>query len=78
MFLWQTVGVFGNEEDNHTINFSLLHKLQEKLTDIYYMRSSLNASQRKRGSIRRNKNGLLQACSSGVKENKTYLYNKKI
>lgn len=49
MFLWQSVGAFGNKEDNHTINFSLLHNLQEKLTDIYCMRSSLNASQRKRG-----------------------------
>lgn len=77
MFLWHSVGAFGNEEDNHTINLSLLHKLQEKLTDIYYMRSSLNASQRKRVSTRRNKNGLLQACSSGVKENKILEYNKK-
>lgn len=77
MFLWQSVGVFGNKEDNHTLNFSLLHKLQEKLTNIYCMRISLNASQCKRGSTRRNKNGLLQACSSRVIENILLEYNKK-
>lgn len=74
MFLWQSVGAFGNKEDNHTLNFSLLYKLQEKLTNIYCMRISLNASQRKRGSTRRNKNGLLQACSSRVKENIIFFY----
>ena len=88
MCRWQSVEVFGNEKDNHTINFSLLHKLQEKLTDIYCMRSSLNTSQRKRGSTRRNKNGLLQPCSFGVKEynlfhlntikKKIYFYDNKV
>lgn len=72
MFLWQSAGASGNEEDNHTINFSLLHKLQEKLSDIYCMRSSFMQVNRKRGSTRRNKSGLLQACSLDAKENKTF------
>lgn len=43
-----SVGVFANKGDNHTINFSLFHKLQEVRNDICCMRSSLNASQCKR------------------------------
>lgn len=72
VFLCQSVGVFGKEV-NHTINFSLLHKLQEELTDVCCMRTSLNASQRQRGSARRNKSGFLKACNLSVKRNKAFL-----
>lgn len=74
MLQWQRVGAFGNEEGNHTINFSVLHELQERLTDIYCIRTSLNASQREGDFTRRNKSGLLQACISGVKNKKTYIF----
>lgn len=57
-----SVGVFANKGDNHTINFSLFHKMQEVRNDICCMRSSLNASQCKRRVHAGNKNGLLQAC----------------
>lgn len=72
VFLWQSAGVFGKAGD-HAINFSLLHKLQEKLTDICSMRTSLTASECKRRFRRRNKSAFLQACSLSVKKNETLL-----